>query len=106
MKFLLLGHYAYDVLHDNGAEHQQHGGMHRAIAFMAGLASRQARLVPVFGVQSKELPEVVQELKEMPNVDVGGIYAMETPSHRVHYFLQPDGTRIDCVREMAEPIPF
>jgi len=106
MKFLLIGHYAFDVLHDNGTERQQRGGMHQAIAFLAGLASRQDRIVPVFPLQGEELPAVVQDLKEMTNVDVGGIYGMETPSHRVHYFPQPDGTRVACVREMAEPIPF
>jgi sugar/nucleoside kinase (ribokinase family) len=106
MKFLLLGHYAIDVLHDNGAEQEQRGGMHRVIASMAGLASRQDRIVPVFGVQGEELPALLQELKELPNVDAGGIYAMDTPSHRVHYFPQANGTRVACVKEMADPIPF
>jgi hypothetical protein len=107
MKFLVLGHYSYDVLHDSeGAERQERGGLHRVIERLAGLASRQDRIIPVFGVQSADHAEVTQELKTLPNVDVSGVYAMETPCHRVHYYPQANNTRVACVREMADPIPF
>jgi sugar/nucleoside kinase (ribokinase family) len=107
MKFLILGHYSYDVLHDSeGAERQTRGGMHQVIERLAGLASRQDRIIPVLGVQSAEHAAIIQELKALPNVDSSGIYPMETPCHRVHYYPQANGTRVACVREMADPIPF
>jgi hypothetical protein len=107
MRFLILGHYAYDVLHDSeGAERQERGGMHRVIERLAGLASRQDRIVPVFGVQNAEHAGIIQELKAFPNVDVSGIYPMETSCHHVHYYPQASGARVACVREMADPIPF
>ncbi len=87
MKFLIIGHYAHDVLHDRrGDERILRGGLHRLIERLSALASHQDRIIPVFGVQSGEHPAVVQELKSLPNVDAGGVYAMETPSHRVHYY--------------------
>lgn len=107
MKFLILGHYAYDVLHDrSGEERILRGGLHRVIGRLSALASPQDRIIPVFGVQSGEHAAVVQELKSLPGVDAGGIYAMETPSHRVHYYEQEDGMRVACVRDVADPIPF
>jgi hypothetical protein len=107
MKLLILGHYSYDVLHDSeGGERQERGGTHRVIEWLAGHLSRQDRIIPVFGVQSAEHAGVIQELKALPTVDPVGIYTMETPCHRVHYYPQAGGTRVACVREMAEPIPF
>ncbi len=107
MKLLILGHFAHDVLHDSeGGEHSVCGGMHRLIERLSNLASHQDRIVPVFGIQAQEHPGVVQELRSMPNVDTGGIYAMETPTHRVHYYEQDNGTRVACVRQAADPIPF
>lgn len=107
MKFLILGHYALDVLHDRaGGERTVQGGMHRLIERLSTLASHQDRITPVFGVQAREHPGVVQELRSLPNVDTGGIYAMETPTHRVHYYEQDNGIRVACVRQTADPIPF
>ncbi len=107
MKFLILGHYAYDVLHDRGGDERLlRGGMHRLIERLSALASPGDRIIPVFGLGSAELPAVVQELKSLPNVDTGAIYAMETPSHRVHYYEQDSGTRVACVPHPADPIPF
>lgn len=107
MKFLILGHYSCDVLHDRGGgERLLRGGLHRVIERFSALVSRQDRIIPLFGVHGAEFPAVIQEMKSLPNVETGGIYAMQTPSHRVHYYEQDNGTRVACVGEMAEPIPF
>jgi sugar/nucleoside kinase (ribokinase family) len=107
MKLLLLGHYAHDVVHGvDGSERLQRGGLHRVIERLSALASHQDRIIPVFGVQGEEHPDIVRELTRFPNVDTGGIYAMETPSHRVHYYEQRDSTRVECVKELAAPVPF
>lgn len=107
MKLLILGHYAHDVLHDRaGGEHTVRGGMHRLIERLSNLASHQDRIIPVFGVQAQEHPGLAQELRSLPNVDASGIYAMESPTHRVHYYEQDNGTRVTCVRQTADPIPF
>ncbi len=107
MKFLILGHYAHDVMHDpGGGERTVRGGMHRLIERLSVLAPHQDRIIPVFGVQAREHPGIVQELRSLPNVDAGGIYPMDSPTHRVHYYEQDDGTRVTCVRQTAEPIPF
>jgi hypothetical protein len=107
MKLLLLGHYALDVVHGvDGSERLQRGGLHRVIERLSAMASRQDRIIPVFGAQTAECPDIIRELALLPNVDTGGIYAMETPSHRVHYYEQQGNTRVECVKELAAPIPF
>jgi len=107
MKLLLLGHYASDVVHGaDGSERLRRGGLHRVIERLSALASRQDRITPVFAAGSAEYPDIIQELAAFSNVDTGGIYAVDMPSPRVHYYEQQDGVRVECVKELAAPIPF
>jgi sugar/nucleoside kinase (ribokinase family) len=107
MKFLIIGHYSYDVLHEqDGREHLQAGGLHQAIALLSSLCSRQDRILPVFGVHSTEYQQVVETLRQCSNVETAGIYAIDSPTHRVHYYPGADGTRVACVKEIAPPIPY
>jgi sugar/nucleoside kinase (ribokinase family) len=107
MKFLVLGHFSYDIVHDPaGGATERPGGLHAAITTLAGLCTRQDRIVPCFGVGTADLAAVVSGLRQCENVDPSAIYPIETPTHRVRYFGAEDGTRAACPSELAPPIPF
>jgi sugar/nucleoside kinase (ribokinase family) len=107
MKFLVLGHYSYDIVPDPaGAATERPGGLHAAITTLAGLCSRQDRIIPCFGVGTADHAAVVSALRPYENVDPSTIYPIDTPTHRVRYFSAEDGTRAACPSELAPPIPF
>jgi hypothetical protein len=107
MKVLILGHYSYDVIHqDDGTERRVDGGLQRAMARLACLLSRQDHLVPVFGVHASEYERTLEMLRALPGVDVSGVYPVEAATHRVDYYPSGGGMQVACVKEMSPPIPF
>jgi hypothetical protein len=57
-------------------------------------------------VHSAEHQTVVETLHQLTNVETAGIYAMDSPTHRVHYYPGSKGAYVVCVKEMAPPIPY
>lgn len=107
MKFLVIGHYSHDVLHEpEGVERVQAGGLHQAIACLSNLCTPQDQIFPIFGVHSAEHQTVVEALHQLANVETVGIYAMDSPTHRVHYYPGSNGAHAVCVKEVAPPIPY
>lgn len=107
MKFLVCGHYSFDVMHSPaGEEEERPGGLHAAIVRLTALCGKQDRIVPCFGVGASEYQEIVARFREFENVDTSGIFPMDSPTHRVHYFPGKEGAVTECVKELAPPIPF
>jgi sugar/nucleoside kinase (ribokinase family) len=107
MKILVIGHCSYDVVHRaDGSEAETPGGLLRALTTLASVASRQDRVTPVFGVDRKEHQQLLEQLRQYPVLDASGIYPLDTPTHRVHYYEQKSGNRVVCAGDFAPPIPF
>lgn len=107
MKILALGHFCHDVIHTpDGREIRSPGGIAYAAAALAATAGRSDRVVPVFGVHHGDLAAVLEDLRRFPAIDPAGIYAFEEPTNQVHLVYGDGGTRIECSRHIAAPIPF
>jgi sugar/nucleoside kinase (ribokinase family) len=107
MKILVIGHCSYDIVHRaDGSETETPGGILRALRMLASVVSRQDRVAPVFGVNRKEHQQLLERLREYPVIDPSGIYPLDSPTHRVHYYEQKAGNRVVCVKDFAPSIPF
>lgn len=108
MNFLVIGHLCHDVIHPvEGPEVQSYGGIYYAVATLGALADASDRIVPVFGVNRNDYTPLVQHLAETyPVVDTSGIFAFDEPTNSVHLFYRSGGTRIECSKDIAAPIPF
>jgi sugar/nucleoside kinase (ribokinase family) len=107
MDFLLLGHFAVDVLHGaSGAARPRDGGIMHAVSGLAGASGPKDTVFPVFGVHAADLDAVRARLAAVPRVSTEGIFATDAPTHRVEFFLRPNGTQVACTKTPAPPIPF
>jgi len=107
MKILVVGHCSFDVVHrPDGSEVESPGGILRALTTLASVVSRQDRVIPIFGVHRKDQQPLLDLLRQYPAIDTSGIYPLDTPTHRVHYYEQESGNRVVCVKDFAPPIPF
>jgi sugar/nucleoside kinase (ribokinase family) len=107
MKFLILGHFSYDVFHGaDGSEQLQPGGLQRAIRHLAGLCGHQDRIIPVSCVGVSDHATILEEMSDLQNVDLSGLYVQDVPTHRVHYYPGNNGSVVACVKDFSPPIPF
>jgi sugar/nucleoside kinase (ribokinase family) len=107
MKSLVLGHLCLDIIHTpDGAEIRSYGGIYYAITAMAVMADRADRVIPVFGVHRDDHAPLLQDLARFPAIDTGGIYPTDMPTNQVHLFYRDGGTRTECSKDIAAPIPF
>lgn len=107
MKFLILGHFSYDVFHgEDGSERLQVGGLQRAIRHLSVLCGRQDRIIPVSCVGVDDHATILEEMSDLQNVDLSALYVHDVPTHRVHYYPGHNGPVVACVKELSPPIPF
>ena len=107
MRFLVIGHFAFDVFHSqDGSEVETSGGILHAVRTMAMLAGKGDVVIPVFGVQRGERTPLISQLERLPGIDTSGIFEFEQPTNRVHYFLSKGGSRVACSKDISPPIPF
>ncbi len=107
MKLLLLGHLSLDVLHTpDGNEHEEGGGLFRALATLSAGAEKNDRFFPVASVGKKEAPSIRERLAALSGVETDGIFVNDTPVHRVHYYFRNTEDFVECAKELAPPIPF
>jgi sugar/nucleoside kinase (ribokinase family) len=108
MKFLVIGHLCFDVIHPvDGPEKQSYGGIYYAVATLATLTSGNDTVIPVFGVNRNDYAPLIAHLKnKFPNVETAGIYHFDEPTNSVHLFYKNTETRIECSKDISQPIPF
>ena len=107
MKFLVLGHLCFDVIHGaDGRENEGIGGIFYSVAGLAALCDPRDRVFPVFGVNRSELDSVVAALARYPAVDPSGIFPFDDPTNRVHLYYREGGSRVECSKNISPPIPF
>ena len=107
MKFLVIGHFCFDVIHPGeDREFESFGGIYYTVATLASLLDKTDSVIPVFGVNKSDYQALVDDLKQFPNVDTSGIFAFEEPTNRVHLYSKDAGTRTECSKDIASPIPF
>src|SRR5512140_3553434 len=107
MKFLLLGHFCFDVSHPHhGAEQVRYGGIYHALATMASIMEKGDTAIPVFGLGKGEYDQVIDNLSRLPNVSTEGIFKLQGPANRVHFYASPDHPPVECSIDIAPPIPY
>ena len=107
MKLLVLGHLSLDVLHaPDGSEREEGGGLFRALATLSAAGGKVDRFIPVAGAGKKELPTIRERLGALSGVETDGLFGIETPLHRVHYYFRNTEDFVECAKELAPPIPF
>ena len=107
MRLLVLGHLSLDVLHTpDGGEREQGGGLFRALAALSAAGGRADKFIPVAGAGKKELPAIRERLEGLSGVETDGLFAIDTPIHRVHYYFRNTEDFVECAKELAPPIPF
>jgi len=107
MKALILGHLCLDVIHlPDGSEIRGYGGIYYAITAMAVMADRADRILPVFSVNRDDHAPLLKALAQFPAIDPSGIYPLDAPTNQVHLFYRDGGTRTECSKDIAPPIPF
>jgi sugar/nucleoside kinase (ribokinase family) len=107
MKFLVVGHFAVDVIHQpEGKEDEQYGGIYHAVAALSALSTGNDRILPVFGVNREQHGEIIAALERLPNVDPAGVYPSDEPTHRVHTTPDANGSVTLCAQDIMKPISF
>jgi len=107
MKLLAIGHMCLDVIHPvEGPEVQSYGGIYYTVATLAAICGSADTVIPVFGVNKNDYSPLIEHLSRFPNVDTSGIFAFEDPTNTVHLYYKDQSTRIECSRNIAQPIPF
>jgi sugar/nucleoside kinase (ribokinase family) len=107
MEFLVVGHLCLDVIHTaDGKEVESYGGIYYTVATLAALSGPKDSVIPVFGVNKADYAALTEDLSRYPNVDTSGIYKVEEPTNRVHLFYKDNGSRMECSKDIAQPIPF
>jgi hypothetical protein len=107
MKFLLIGHFCFDVHHpENGREQVHYGGIYRVMTAMASIMGKGDTAVPVFGLGKADYDEVVQKGSGLSNVSMEAIYELPGPTNRVHYYASAGGPSVTCSKDLAPPIPY
>lgn len=107
MKLLVLGHLSVDVFHaPDGSEQETAGGLFRALQALSDASGKADRIIPVAGVNRKDGPAIRERLAAMPGVETDGLFAQDTPLHRVHYYFRSEEEYVECTKDLAPPIPF
>lgn len=106
MKFLLLGHFALDVVPAPDATvHESYGGIYHAVRTLASVANGRETIIPVFGVGRADHQPVVKALEALPGVETGGVFAFDGATPRVYHRMSGSRYEVDCSPGVAGPIP-
>ncbi len=107
MLITVVGHICLDVIHHaDGSESEGYGGIFYSLATLANIADSNTKIFPVFGVGSKDYPQLIERLSAYRNVDTSGIFKTDGQTNRVHLHYQDNNHRIECSKDIAKPIPF
>jgi hypothetical protein len=107
MKFLLIGHFCFDIRHSlNGTEQVRYGGIHNALATLAAIMEKGDIAIPVCGLGKSEYDEVVDKLSGLSNISTEGIFKLQGPTNRVHFYALSGHPPVECSQDIAPPIPY
>ncbi|MFI5251416.1 MAG: carbohydrate kinase family protein [Bacteroidota bacterium] len=106
MTITVIGHLCLDVInHADGTETQSHGGIFFSLAALANLLGDNDKIYPVFGVGRADYDELMERLIPYSNIDPSGIYKFNGPTNHVHLQYTGSAQRIECSKDISEPIP-
>jgi sugar/nucleoside kinase (ribokinase family) len=106
MRILVIGHLCLDVIHHaDGTETQSPGGIFFSVATLANLLPKSDTVVPVFGVGKNDYDNIISLIERYPNVDTSRVFKMSDPSNQVHLYYRDDKERVECSKNISEPIP-
>ena len=107
MKFLVIGHFCFDVVHTpDGGEQTFPGGVYNTVFALSTLAGPHDTVLPVFSVHGSDLERVTSMFETLKGVNVEGIFASQRPTNHVHIVPGQAGSTIQCSPDIAPPIPF
>ncbi len=108
MDITVIGHLCKDRIVSAGEgvpESVQFGGIMYSVAALAAIARPEDTIHPVFGVGTKDLDAVREQLRTMPHVDISGIFPVKGVTNEVTLvYGQPGTPRIECSSHIADPI--
>ncbi len=108
MDVTVIGHLCKDRILGSAEQAEpvvQYGGIMYSVATLAALTGPNDSIHPVFGVGQKDLDEVKELLRALPNVDLSGIFPVKTPTNEVTLiYARPGASRIECSSHIADPI--
>lgn len=107
MNITLIGHICKDVIHfPDGKEEKGYGGIYYSLLTLANLFEKNVKIYPVFGINSKEYSNLLENLTQYSNIDTSGIFKTDMPTNTVNLFYKDRAQRIECSQDIAQPIPF
>ena len=108
MIITVVGHLCLDLIRhpQEGGETRSYGGIFFSIATLANLLSPDDIIRPVLGVGKNEHEGFCERLGRYANVDCSGIYRFPGATNEVHLTYATAHERIECSRNIAEPIPW
>lgn len=112
MRITVIGHICLDTIHlpadETGSAQtvQSYGGIFFSVAGLATLADPSVQIQPVFGIGKRDYMPLLEQLSAYANVDPDGIYKIDGPTNEVHLFYDNAERRVECSKNLADPIPF
>ena len=107
MKFVLVGHFCFDVCHPaEGEQDERLGGIFNAASMLSLLSGKSNTIVPVCGIARDDFARVASAFEDLPGVSTDGLYKIDMPTNRVHVFPGANGQSVVCSKDIAPPIPF
>jgi sugar/nucleoside kinase (ribokinase family) len=115
MDLTVIGHLCRDITHGpamgtdgpTAPAAGSFGGIMYSVAALASLAGERDTIHPVFGVGQEDYDELIEALRQYPNVNPEGVYKFKGPTNEVHLIYQEDQkNRIECSKHISPPIPF
>lgn len=108
MEITVVGHLCKDRIlgpAEETPETVQFGGIMYSVAALAAMARDGDTIHPVFGVGAKDLDEVKELLRSLPQVEPSGIFPIKGTTNEVTLIYgQPGTPRIECSSHIADPI--
>lgn len=108
MDITVIGHLCKDRILgpvENAPPVLQYGGIMYSVAALSALAGPHATIHPVFGVGQKDVDEVKELLRTLPQVDISGVFPVKGTTNEVTLIYgQPEVPRIECSSHIADPI--
>ncbi|HEY4611837.1 MAG TPA: carbohydrate kinase family protein, partial [Bacteroidota bacterium] len=109
MTITVIGHLCIDQHHLPSGEKPQErfGGIMYSLTTLANLVSENDKIVPVFPVGKADYDTTMGFLRQYPNIDTSGVYAVDGETNRVMLFYNDNGqSRTECSQHIAPPIPW
>ncbi len=105
MNYLVIGEPCVDLIHkSNGEVVQGYGGILYSLITMAVMANESDRIIPIMNLGEDEFDNVMNKLKNYPNISTHGINKVKHPTRKVNlYYNLYNSDKSARVEKSSEP---